>query len=314
VSNKNERSWLLAIIALLVTQSIYAAEGGSSSYFQGSYGDFATGVLGPQGIYFRNDAVYYDAKVSFNTLGRAVDGYVAQVVWGDLLKFAYISDRRILGGRYNAAVLIPVLVGSRVTRHVTGRAPTVAANSDITGLGDIYLIPAALGWNWGDHHLNASMGIIVPTGDYESSRAINEGRHYWSVDPTLNYTWLHSRRGHELTLTLGYMKNGENTDENYTTGDELHLDWTLAHHFSAKLGVGITGYWYEQVTRDSGDLPPGYSASDFEASSFGIGPAVLYTPTIAGHHVSVIAKWISDTSASKRLEGDVFFVSFALKL
>jgi hypothetical protein len=304
----------LALAAFLTAQKLNAAEGGSSSYLQGTYGDFGTGMLGSAGFYLRNDLVYYDASIPYPDLGRPVDGYANQAVWGDLLKFAYISDRKLFGGRYNAALLIPVLFGSEVTRHIAGRAPVEAANSNISGLGDIYITPAALGWNWGNHHLNTNLSFIAPTGEYDEALPLSAGRNYWSFDPNLSYTWMHPNRGHELTLTVGYMINGENSDAHYTTGDEFHFDWTIAQHFSKSFAVGITGYWYEQTTHDSGEFPPGFSAADFDASGLGVGVAILYSPEIAGNHVSLIGKWITDLEATKRLEGDVFMLSFALKL
>jgi hypothetical protein len=303
-----------ALIAIALAPNLRASEGGSSSYLQGTYGDFATGMLGPKGFYLRNDLIYYEASIPYSALGRPVNGYAAQVVWGDLLKFAYISDHTILGGRYNAAILVPVLFGSKVTRHIAGRAPSEAPNSNLTGIGDIYFTPAALGWNWSDHHVNANLSWIAPTGDYDHADPISLGRNYWSFDPNVSYTWLHPSRGHELTLTLGYLKNWENPDSHYTTGDEVHIDWTVAQHFSERFAIGITGYWYEQVSSDSGDLPVGYTASDLDASGAGIGAAVLYTATIGGRDVSFIGKWLTDTKAENRLDGDLVMLSFALKL
>jgi hypothetical protein len=312
INNSLSRS--LAFILFVTSPITHAAEGGSSSYLQGTYGDFATGMLGSKGIYLRNDFIYYDASIPYRDLGRPVDGYGAQVVWGDLVKIAYISDSTFLGARYNAALLIPILFGSQVTRHIAGQAPIAAANSNISGLGDIYITPAALGWAFSNHHLNSNLSFIAPTGAYDDTQPLSAGRNYWSFDPNISYTWLHPKRGHELTLTLGYMINGENADTHYTTGDELHLDWTIAQHLSERFAIGVTGYWYQQTTHDSGEMPAGYNAADFDASGLGFGAAILYTPTIANRHVSFIAKWITDTDASKRLDGDVYMLSFALKL
>lgn len=302
------------LCATINVQTTLAAEGGSSSYLQGTYGDFASGMLGQKGLYVRNDFLYYDASIPFAALGSPADGYLSQSIWGDLLKLAYISDRKILGGRYNAAILIPIIFGSRVTRNVAGRAPSKVPDSNVSGLGDIYATPLALGWQWDQHHLNANLSFIAPTGGYDDSRILSAGRNYWSIDPTINYTWLNEHRGRELTITLGYLHNWKNATTHYTTGDELHLDWTLAQHFSERLAIGITGYWYEQTTSDSGAIPSGFTATDFDARGAGIGPALAYTPKIAGHNVVVIAKWIADTTAKNRLDGDVFTLSFAWKL
>lgn len=312
----DKNKWLLSLLAIapFVIQSSFGAEGGSSNYLQGTYGEFGTGMLGPKGVYVRNEVLYYDADVEFRTLGRNVEGHISQAVWGDLLKIAYISDAAILGGKFNAGIAIPVIFTSHVSIHPAGRASFTAPDGDISGLGDIYATPAALGWNWDRHHLNASVNFIAPTGQYKDDRVINPGRNYWSLDPTLNYTWMHSQRGHEVTVVLGYMKNYENRDALYTSGDEIHLDWTIAQHLSEKFAVGLAGYWYEQVTEDTGEIPAGFVASDFNASGLGIGAAVHYSAKIRKRNVSFVGKWLTDLEADKRLDGDFFMASFAFKL
>lgn len=67
---------LCITLALLVgfTASTYASEGGSSSYLQGTYGEFASGILGDSGFYMRDDVFYYSASIGVNPLGGAVHG------------------------------------------------------------------------------------------------------------------------------------------------------------------------------------------------------------------------------------------------
>jgi hypothetical protein len=311
VNNKN----VFALSALLLaTPCIDAAEGGSSSYLQGAAGDFAAGMLGPKGLYLRNDFIYYDASVPLPALGAPVGGRLSQALWGDLLKIAYISDFKILGGTYNANAAIPYLVGSEAVSYRDGAAPRVPYGDNANGLGDILFTPFALGWNFGRHHINANLSFYAPTGEYEDARVINPGRNYWSADPNINYTWMHPDRGHEFTTTIGYLHNWENGDSRYTTGDEVHIDWLLAQHLSAKFALGVTGYYYQQVTDDSGEIPQGFTAKDFDAGGAGVGVAAMYSPTIAGKNVSVVGKWITDTTDDNRLSGDVFFLGFSLKL
>lgn len=61
-------------LALLVGFSVstYASEGGSSSYLQGTYGEFASGMLGDSGFYMRDDVFFYSASIGVNPLGGAV--------------------------------------------------------------------------------------------------------------------------------------------------------------------------------------------------------------------------------------------------
>lgn len=304
-----------ALLALAFgSGTLVASEGGSSGYLQGTYGDFASGMLGDSGFYLPNDLFYYDAGVGTHPLGGAISAGSDQNIWGNLVKLAYISDVELLGGRFNATLAIPLVLDGSVSGRVGTEASSLFRDGDVSGVGDIYLTPAALGWNWGNNHLNANLSFVAPTGSYDATRLLNTGRNYWSFDPNVAYTWLQPQRGHEVTISVGYMINQENSDTDYTTGDELHVDWSIAQHFSESFALGITGYWYEQVTGDSGKLPLGFKASKFKGRGVGIGPAVLYTHKFAGRNVSFIGKWIIDADSKNRMDGDITMLSVALKL
>ena len=307
---------LIVLASLIFSPTVLlASEGGSSGYLQGTYGEFASGMLGPQGFYMRNDLFYYDAEVGIRPLGGAINIGAEQQVTGDLLKFAYVSDLTFLGGKYNAALAIPVIFNGSASGSLSTPVPGFGTyrSGDVSGVGDIYLTPAALGWDWGNHHLNANLSFVIPTGSYDASKLLNTGRNYWSFDPTVYYTWLQPQRGHEVTVSLGYMINEENSDTNYTTGDELHIDWTLAQHFSESFALGLVGYFYEQVTNDEGQLPAGFDAKDFKGSGAGVGISALYARPLLGKDMNFIAKWVTDTNSKNRMEGDIFMLSFAFK-
>ena len=85
------------------------------------------------------------------------------------------------------------------------------------------------------------------------------------------------KRGHELQ-----------------TGTQLHLDGTLAQHFPLWGGLaasGINGYWYEQVTGDSGS---GAKFGDFKGRTAGLGPVVSYVTKIGGQDVIAEMKWLHE--------------------
>jgi len=60
---------LIIAILLYPFSAIHASEGGSSGYLQGSYGDFASGMIGPSGFYMRNDLFFADTSIGVRTLG-----------------------------------------------------------------------------------------------------------------------------------------------------------------------------------------------------------------------------------------------------
>jgi len=168
---------------------------------------------------------------------------------------------------------------------------------------------------WRDLELTVAPGVRPPTGIYDKNRLLNTGRNYWAFDNTVAYTWLHAKRGHEVSLSLGYIFNTTNPVTKYTTGNEFHLDWLVGQHFNERrFGVGATGYWYIQTTNDQGPLPGRLRPDKFDAQGVGVGAAVLWTPKVFGKDVNLIAKWIHDLYTKRRFEGDLFMISVALKV
>jgi hypothetical protein len=75
------------------------------------------------------------------------------------------------------------------------------------------------------------------------------------------------------------------------------------------LAVGIHGYYLQQITGDKG---AGALLGSFKARSLGAGPAVMWGTKMGGQDVTFIAKWLHEFDADHRMEGDHFFISFAL--
>jgi len=87
----------------------------------------------------------------------------------------------------------------------------------------------------------------------------------------------------------------------------------LAQYFSESFGVGLNGYYYQQLTSDSGTLPLGINVANFKGFGVGLGPAVIVNLPIAGKPVSFIAKAIFDVDSSDRFKGNFFMISTAFK-
>ena len=67
-------------------------------------------------------------------------------------------------------------------------------------------------------------------------------------------------------------------------------------------GVGVTAYYYNQITDDSGS---GANLGAFRAKAAGVGPILSYASK-SGNIIGEI-KYINDFNNKKRLEGDTLF-------
>jgi hypothetical protein len=215
----------------------------------------------------------------------------------------------VLGGKYALGALVPIVRTDIDANTVVGGMKGPGIEDDKTGLGDITLFPFSIFWNFGNFHLNFAEYIITPTADYDEDDLANTGLNYWSFDTNVAATYLDPIRGHEFSFNLGHIYNTENKDTDYQTGQEIHLDYMANQYFSETFALGVHGFYLKQITGDSGD---GAIFGDFKAEAAGIGPALLWTPSILGKDVPIIVKWLHEFHAENRLEGDHVMASFVL--
>lgn len=270
--------WFCVIFCCFTLQEASASEGGGSNYLPGFYGDFGMALLPDKGTFFNNFfAAYQDPS-----------GKTGSVF--EMPGIVHATDWSILGGKYVVAAY-PGIGGS--WDH-SGKD-----NLARFGIGDTYLVPFGLNWKWPDLAILAFEGIVAPTGYYQKGN-LNLGRNVWTFDHILALTWTLPAQS-ELNLIFGYMNNLENHATGYTTGDEFHFDYTVAHYLRSDIGLGVTGSYYRQVTADH--APQGQAtAPQSEAAT--IGPALLYAPRIGERDVTMSVKWLHEFNVVGRARQD----------
>lgn len=312
----------LVCAGILLVGNAHAEEGGSGHYLPGSMASFMDGVAPKKSFLVRYNLLNYDGSVSAGqplpVAGIAAVGVNANV-WGHGLTMFWRPAFE-LGERwsYGMSATIPYIfadVSADVAVPLPGGGTTTIRRSDkVDGLGDIVLMPLMLNYNVNpDYNINFRLGVYAPTGDYKVGRLANTGKNFWTIEPTVGFMYFGQKNGRELSVFLGADFNEENRDTNYKSGTQAHIETTLAQHFpfhGGLAGAGLTGYWYEQVTGDSG---AGASFGDFEARSVGLGPVVSYASKVDGHDVIAEFKWLHETNTNKRLEGDTLFLKVIYK-
>ncbi len=298
---------LVVSMVLLLSPGSHAAEGGYSNYIPGTYGDFAMAVEPETKLTFRNDFYYYGADTERAILSGLA---VADLDLDFTMNFTtalYKPDVKLFGAQYAFGVFLPI-VRTDIDASVTTGGPTLRRQDNTTGLGDVVLIPMMLFWNRGNLHMSVAEYIVTPTADYDSSDLANSGLNYFSFDTNFALTYLNMENGRDVSFNVGYIYNTENSDTDYQTGQEIHVDAVFNQFFSESFAVGLHGFYLKQITGDSG---AGAVLGDFKAEAAGIGPALLWNTKIGKRPVSFIAKWLNEFDVERRLEGDHFMVSAA---
>lgn len=295
------------LVVSLIIPSAFAAEGASSNYFPGAYGDFAVAVAPNPGWTYANYSLFYAADVNRTVLQGRVNVNLDTSAYINMSALIYAFDEPVLGGRFAMGGFLPLGYASLEANRV-GQIVDVSVDDSETALGDISLLPASFYWNNDNWHFNLYELIVTPTGQYELDNNVNLGRNYWGFDTVFALTHLNMENGREYSFVVGYVINTENDDTDYQTGDELHVDAMFNQFFSETFALGLHGYYYKQVQGDSGS---GAILGDFKGESYGIGPSFLWIPELGGGRFSIMGTWLHDLDATNRMESDYVHVTLA---
>ncbi len=295
---------------LLATPSADAAEGAASHYLPGVAGDLALAVPPDPGLQFANITFYQNGNVGRAVLNGRVETSLDLDLVLNIPSLFYNFDTRVLGGTATVGIAVP-FGHARLKASLTGPGGgTISAKRSDFDISDIAVTPLALTWNHGNFSYKVAHVVTAPTGGYDTDKTVNLGRNYWSFDTIGAMTWLNPKTGTEFSIAPGLMFNTKNKDTNYRTGAEFHVD-TVANQFVAKnLAIGLRGYYYKQISRDSGS---GARLGDFKSESLGLGGGIFWTPAATDGKLVVAARYMTDVHSKNRFDSDYGQLTLAWK-
>lgn len=287
---------VLLICSLFIgLQTAHATESGTSYYFPGAAGTFAAALAPDPGFMLVDQMLFYNAEVDKAVLRGRVDLSVEVDAFYNYIGGFYTFEKPVLGGRLQIGAAVPVGYV-----HIDAGLGSLNASDSNTNIGDSLAI-AALYWKTGDFHFKLGETVYMPTGDYSTDNLANVGRNYWGFDTSFAMTYLNMKTGTEISVIPGILFNTENSATDYHSGNEFHVDFMVNQFLAKNFAVGFQGYYYNQVSGDSGD---GAKLGSFKGESSGIGPAILWMPNFGNGKLSLIAKWIRDLDHENRMKGD----------
>lgn len=306
-----------ALLGLVMLSTVFggakvvkSAEGGSSHYLPGAAGDILIAQSPEPGLQAAITVWYQGGDVNTAVLQNQVGVSLDLDLTLAIPVLTYTFEKPILGGTYTVGIAAPFGYGS-LDAQLTGPDGFLHdGNDDSFRLSDILITPFQLNWNIKNFHFKFAEAIIAPTGAYDLDETINLGRNYWSFDTVGGMTWFNASTGTEVSIAPGIMFNTKNDDSDYTTGTEFHLDFTANQFLAETFSLGIKGYYYKQITGDSGS---GAVLGDFKSEAFALGPGFVWIPKSAGGALTVLAKWMHDFHAEKRFESDYLTLTAAWK-
>ncbi len=329
VRSTKSRGMVLGVaLAALCVSAAHADEGGVSFWVPGQFGSLAAVPAQPG---WQAASIYYHTQVSGGgevaasrqfTVGRfsptlnvSLDATAKARLDVMFLNTTYVFATPVLGGQF-AFGMTGIFghnrssVDGTLTASIGGLSATRSDSltSTLDGVGDLYPM-ATLKWNRGVHNYMIYATGDIPVGAYDPTRLANLGIGHGAIDGGGGYTYFNPQTGHEFSAVTGFTYNFKNTDTDYQNGVDWHLDWGASQWLSKQFFFGATGYFYNQLSADSGSLA---ILGPIKSRVIGIGPQIGYLFPVGDMQGFLGVKGFYEFDAKDRPDGWNTWLTFAI--
>jgi hypothetical protein len=299
-----------------------AAEFGTGIYMLG-YQSSLAGYLPDPGFYLRNDFYAYQGNAKIMPFARRIEVDLRSRLITDLIAASWVTPLKIFGANYAVGLIWSSVTNSFLKGNLSfeTRFPRLnqflnqrlggSEEGSYTGVSDLVITPASLGWHLGQFHIMTFGNVYAPVGSYNPNRRLNTGLNRVAVEPNVAVTWLQPKYGQEISISLGYTINFENPATQYRTGNEFHLEYFLGQHLPKGFALGLAGYIYNQMTADTGS---GATLGAFHGQTIALGPCLTYNGKIGSHAIGLNARYYNELKVHNRFDGQAFFFTASLGL
>ena len=224
---------------------------------------------------------------------------------------SYVSDFKILGANYGAAML---LAGASNT--IQGSHTNTKSDFAFT---DMYIVPLQLGWHNKRADFVFSYQMYLPTGKYELGASDNSGLGMFMNEFSAGTTvFFNDKKTFHFSALASYEINGKKKDTDIKTGDIISIEGGLGKTFycmnaekTAPKGIVNAGLIYYLQYKVSDDkIPVGSLLLEPEKDHVGgLGAEINYLHI--GCMTSAGFRWIGEVNAVNRFQGNTFFITLA---
>jgi hypothetical protein len=304
-----------ALLRLVFLDVAAADEGGVSFWLPGQFGSFAATPSNPgwsfeSTFYHATAAASASAKFAF---GGGIQAGVKSPSDFVMVTPTYAFATPVLGAQ--AALSMTAVYGRNTTSAsatLTGPegASLSGTRSDtVVGFGDLYPT-ATLKWSKDEHNVMLYAATGIPVGVYDPTRLASMGLGHWAADAGVGYTYSNEQARFEWSAVAGLTYNFINPYTQYQNGIDAHLDWAMSRQLSENVYMGAVGYFYNQLTGDSG---AGATLGAFKSRVAGIGPQIGFSFPFADREGSLNLRGYYEFDAKNRLEGWTAYVTFSVE-
>ena len=270
-----------------------------SHYSSGLEGAKEATIL-PDGFTYRMYNSFYNSNKLKDDGGNTIPGEYNKFSYALVNKVYWMSPYELLGAKYGMSLTLPINYNS------LDFGPTSNTN---TGIGDMLIEPFILNWTNCDQLTGMfSVGAYAPTGSFDKMNPATVGSGFWSPMVTAGGTYFFDdARTLSASMTLRWLYNFENSDVNFTRGQDLINEYEFDKVVpvkNAKVELGVAGYNSFQISDNNSNYIDGK-----REQLFGIGPKAAVTFDKYG--LTVGAKFFTEFAVQNGSQGYKTIVSLA---
>lgn len=227
--------------------------------------------------------------------------------------YVHITDKKLFGASYGFLLSQPLGNPSFQASLEFENLPDINKKIDESsyGLGDTYIRPLWLGWNFGKMDVGASYGLYIPIGKYDAGAADNVGLGMWTHEFSVNAVYyVDEQKGTALTIAGTYEIHHKKKDVDITPGSHFTVNYGISQYLPISenflADIGVAGYAQWQVTKDRGSDALSKDIKD-QVYALGLQAGLAYLPWDS----QLTFKWTREFKAEDRFEGDFYTLTAA---
>lgn len=219
--------------------------------------------------------------------------------------FLLVTPVEIFGGRLGTSLTIPF-----GNLDVAGNVGPARLSDQRTTFADPS-IGSFIGWRIDNFHWQLGVTVFLPIGDYRKGALANVAKHRGALDLFGTLTWTEPNWGLDVSHAIGFTFNQQNRATQYKTGTEFHWEWSLSKKFDNGFSIGPAGYFYQQL---SGDTGSGARLGSFKGQVFALGAGIGYEFRLGAVPVTARIRYFREIETRRRLKGDAAFFGISFPL
>ncbi len=219
---------------------------------------FMVGAAPPPGLTYINYFYFYSADELKDSDGDDSKLLDRLTVFGDVERFIWISKKKIFNANYGQHFF---LLFVDATLDLDGSfGPEGGDEYEDSDIPYLIWSPMLLTWHLMGGKLHTVLDIAdiyIPLYNQDNDNFMSLGRNYWTFEPVFAITYLPTPA---WEFSAKFMYDFNTRQENYspgppvkidrTPGQEFHMDFNMSYGVNPDLRIGLSGYYYRQVTND----------------------------------------------------------------